>query len=346
MKDFVLAKGIAGVLSALVLLPGCIESSGGDSDEAVGDAVEVESAVSHGSRAHWLQVSRAPFELAMQGTSSVHMAQEPIEWFYLRALLAQSGIDDITPPGDTTKPDCSQGAVEFSNTEAHVEAIHTDCLIEMPEIPIAGPPGLTYDEPQVWDGEQRFERTLDDPDWERVYVIEYDGMEIAQGGTPYWFLDGGKVTVRYRAINDIEIEGSMTVGVGDPGESDMIFHDYRNLFAKWQPDGAEGARVSGSMELSLTAEPASSMERPEPFGGLFGKWQVETKEPIRYEETETKNPNPYAGELHITAEDGNTIVFVFERSGLFMDGVFISWERFKELENNPEEKNAFFERNF
>ena len=347
----------AAVLASAVLLAGCLDSSGGESEsgesesggaeESVVETVsDLESAVRLGSRFFWFTYSRQVFEIPMQLVARGHLAEEPIEWFFLRSLLAQQAVKDIAPKGGPIEPECSAGSVEFTDSTQSLEAVYRDCRI--PASDITGPGnasatigGVDLDQPQVWNGIQRFERKLNTPDWERVYAIEHDGMtfSLESMDTPFRVLDGGEMMVRYNAVNDIEFEGSMKTGRffpvfgAGPGSEDeagwrLTIFDFTDVDLAWQPDGLDGTKVSGRVEFSVQATPAAEI----PDSGLYGHWIVETREPIRYAQTITEERNPIDGEVHMTAEDGNTIEIVFETSGLFLDGVFLSWDRFEKLE--------------
>ncbi|WP_077530055.1 hypothetical protein [Vreelandella utahensis] len=356
------------VLGGMVLVAGCLGSSSGGGEGAGSEQSEAntvsdhESAVSLASRSIWFDVSVEVFSIPMQAVALGHMGEEPIEWFFWRQLLAPEGVDTIAPEGGPVKPDCSEGSVDFADSSKSFEAVYTDCRIPAPDVTAPGIGGalmeLGLDQPQVWNGTQRFERQLNTPDWKRVYAIEHDNMTFSVEGadTPFMVFDGGGMMVRYNAINDIEFEGSLRAGVLLPvltntkpnrsvntkAPTELTFRDYTNVDVAWQPDGLEGTKVSGRMEVDIQATPPAEI----PDNGWYGHWIVETKEPIRYAETETTDTNPIDGEVHITAEDGNTIKIAFEQSGFFLDGVFVSWERKKKFNEGEESIGRFVKENF
>ena len=337
-------------LAAAVLLPflvaGCNSSSGGDSGSGDGEggAVDVQSAVTLGSRAHWLGFAPWPLEGPGGGAAIGHMLEEPLRWFFLRDFLAQ-GVDPV-PEGGPSAPDCAAGSQEFDHTDAALTAVYDRCRIEA-----GAPPALLGVVPgggdQMWDGRQAFERNLDDPDWDRVYVIENDAMtySLRGGEQPFRSVDSS-MTLYYRDVNDMVIKGEAILGHKDAEGGYSLVYDYGYVDTRWQPDGVEGAKSVGRFNVTVSATPASTMDLEGQRAGLFGDWAVETREPVRYQETITEELHPYAGTVHLTAEDGNSIVFQFEPSGMFMDGSFITWDKFDQLNEDPELRKTFLENNF
>jgi len=358
----------SAVLGGMVLVAGCLGSSSGGSEGAGSEQNEAntvsdhKSAVSLASRSIWFGVATEVLSLPMEAVALGHMGEEPIEWFFLRNLLAPGGVDTIAPEGGPVKPDCSEGSVDFTDSSKSFEAVYADCRIPAPDVTAPGIGSalvdLDLDQPQVWGGTQRFERQLNTPDWERVYTVKHDDMtfSLEDADTPFMVFDGGEMMVRYNAINDIELEGSLNTGVlfpvakntksnSPPDESvprELTFRDYMNVDVAWQPAGLEGTKVSGRMEVDIQATPPAAI----PDNGWYGHWIVETREPVRYAKTETTDTNPIDGEVHLTAEDGNTIKIAFEQSGLFLDGVFVSWERFKKFNEGEESIGRFVNENF